>query len=82
MCSSIIPRVDSEVALQVFDTNSCTARESWTNGERRDNVTTTMMIFVPTMFFLPFGFVTLYLYVSGAFTPSTPVLCAVRQRPE
>ena len=37
------------------------------NG-REGSVNTNMMIFVATMFLVPLGLVTLYLYVSGAFT--------------
>ena len=35
---------------------------------REGSVNTNMMIFVATMFVVPVGLVTLYLYVSGAFT--------------
>ncbi|HKQ34006.1 MAG TPA: hypothetical protein VJT11_01745 [Nitrospiraceae bacterium] len=35
---------------------------------REGSVNTNMMIFVATMFLVPLGLVTLYLYVSGAFT--------------
>ena len=33
-----------------------------------------MIIFVTIMFVLPLGLVTLYLYVSGAFTKTAPTL--------